>query len=106
MGLREQVDGPDVEEDPAIDAEGVAEGLARDRGLGADDGAEEGGESVDGEPPHRRLAVPGAAQDVADGVEPVGEVVADHGEKDEQAGGGVDAEGEADPKAVDEAVGG
>ncbi|MGN6587329.1 MAG: hypothetical protein ACTHKT_07655 [Solirubrobacterales bacterium] len=37
-------------------------------------------------------------------LRPVGEVVADHRQEDEQARGRVDAESEADPEAVDEAV--
>ena len=44
------------------------------------------------------------AQHERDRVQPVGEVVADHGDEDEHAGQGVDAEREADPEPVDEAV--
>ena len=54
----------------------------------------------------RERASPVAAlpQDEADGVHPVGEVVADHGQEDEQPGRRAHVQREADPEAVQEAV--
>ena len=55
---------------------------------------------------HRSRASPVAAlpQHEADGVHPVGEVVADHREEHEQPGRRVHVEREADPEPVQEAV--
>ena len=54
---------------------------------------------------HRAPApVAGLAEDEADGVEAVGEVVADDRDEDEEPGRRVESEGEPDPEPVDEAV--
>src|SRR5207344_270736 len=95
-----------VEEEAAVDAEDVAEGVVGDGDHGADDRAQQWGDGVDPQPFPGAATIPRLAEDEADGVEPVGEVVADDGDEDEEAGGAVESEGEPDPESVDEAVDG
>ena len=104
MRVRQQVGRAHEEEEAGVDREQRAEVLGADRQRRAHDRAGERGGGVDEEPLDRSGTVVGLPQHEAHGVEAVREVVRDHGDEDEDARRGVDAEREADPEPVDEAV--
>src|SRR5436305_781488 len=69
-----------------------------------DSRADELREGIGTEPAQCLLPVAALEEDEADGVHPVGEVMADDGKKDQQPRRRADLEGEADSEPVDQAV--
>src|SRR5918998_1743299 len=70
----------------------------------SDQRAEERRDGDEREPPEGGRATSTLAHDERDGVDPVGEVVGDDGEEDEDSGLGVEPERKSDPQAVRERV--
>ena len=101
------IDYPDFEQEvQMVEATTSAYQATLERVLEAErtDGARQRRQRVCSQPRFCATLVIGLVEDEADRVQPVGEVVADHGDEDEHAGDRVEPEREPDREPVDEAV--
>jgi len=104
MGLRQKIGRTHEQEKAGVQREQVPERVLRDRERRSHDRSDERGDRVHGEPLQRLPPVVALAEDEADRVHPIGEVVCHDGDEHEKAGGRVHSEREPDSQSVDEAV--
>src|SRR5512132_2726899 len=104
VGLGKDVGGCQVEEDAGEKPEVEPEDLLRDGQYERDGGTRDGGEGVGDEEGQRAPAVVPVQRGDGVGVEPVGEVVAEHGDRDHGPDGAAGLEPGTDGQAVQQAV--
>ena len=104
MRFGQQVGRAHEEEEACVDGEQLAERVLRDGDEDADRRPHERRQRVHRQPAQGPSQVAPLAEHEVDRIEPIGEVVGDDREEDEEAGCRVELEGQPDSEAVDEAV--